>query len=92
MGSTHISLSIYCNIDSLHNQLSKQSPQQILQNSDNSFTDQVRPALGSVGWSVGRVSQLVVTILKKPQKTSKLPYYRPFRPDTQILSALTALY
>ena len=26
------------------------------------------------------------------QKTSKLPYFRLFRPDTQILSALTALY
>ena len=25
-------------------------------------------------------------------KTWKLPYFRPFQPDTQILSALTALY
>ena len=47
-------------------------------------TDQVRPALGSVGcWLIG---------CDHPQKTSKLPYYRLFRPDIQILSALTALY
>ena len=45
-------------------------------------TDQVRPALGSVGCLVG---------CHHAQKTSKLPYFRLFQPVTQILSALTAL-
>ena len=46
-------------------------------------TDQVRPALGSC-------CRLIV--VNHAQKTSKLPFFRLFRPDTQILSALTALY
>ena len=46
-------------------------------------TDQFRPALGSCCCSIN---------CHHAQKTSKLPYFRLFRPDTQILSALTALY
>ena len=46
-------------------------------------TDKVRPALGSC-------CRLIV--VNHAQKTSKLPYFRLFRPDNQILSALTALY
>ena len=46
-------------------------------------TDKVRPALGSC-------CRLIV--VNHAQKTSKLPYFRLFRPNNQILSALTALY
>ena len=46
------------------------------------FTDRFRPALGSGGWLID---------CHHAQKTSKLPCFRLF-PDTQILSALTALY
>ena len=45
-------------------------------------TDQFRPALGSC-------CRLIVN---HAQKTSKLPYFRLFRPDNQILSALTVLH
>ena len=48
-------------------------------------TDQFRPALGSCG------CRLIVDC-HHAQKTYKLPYFRLFRPDTQILSVPTALY
>ena len=48
-------------------------------------------------WSIqtcSRIMQLSDWLIDchHAQKTSKLPYFRLFRPDTQILSALTALY
>ena len=49
-------------------------------------TDKVRRALGSAGGC------LLFDWLSPCSKTSKLLYFRPFRPDIQILSALTALY
>ena len=39
-----------------------------------------------------RIRRLFVRCLSPCSKTWKLPYFRPFQPDTQILSALTALY
>ena len=50
-------------------------------------TDQFRPALGSCGCSIVGLMDC-----DHAQKTSKLPYFRLLRPDTQLLSALTALY
>ena len=50
----------------------------------NIFADQVRRVLGSVVY--------LFVWLSYAMKNSKLPYFRLFRPDTQILSALTALY
>ena len=44
----------------------------------NFFTDQIRPALGSVGYLFGR---------QHAKKNSKLRYVRLFKPDTQTLSA-----
>ena len=49
------------------------------------YTDQFRPALGSCGCSI------VDCRLSPWSKTWKLPYFRPFQPDNQILSALPAL-
>ena len=49
-------------------------------------------------WSIqtcSRIRLLFVWLIvdcHHARKTSKLPYFRLFRPDTQILSALTALY
>ena len=49
-------------------------------------------------WSIQTCSRIMRLIdwlinwLWPCSKTSKLPYFRLFRPDTQILSALTALY
>ena len=44
-------------------------------------------------WSIQTCSRIMLSIdCDHAQKTSKLPHFRLFRPDTQILSALTALY
>ena len=45
-------------------------------------------------WSIQTCTKirLLIDRLWPCSKTSKLPYFRLFRPDTQILSALTALY
>ena len=44
-------------------------------------------------WSIQTCSRIRLLFdCDHAQKTSKLPYFRLFRPDTQILSALTALY
>ena len=45
-------------------------------------------------WSFSRIMRLFDWLIDchHAEKTSKLPYFRLFRPDTQILSALTALY
>ena len=47
-------------------------------------------------WSNQTCTRIMLSIdwliVNHSQKTSKLPYFRLFRPDTQILSALTALY
>ena len=59
-----------------------------LQKSDKGqiFYWSTQTALGSGGCRLSSIG------CNHAQKTSKLPYFRLFRPDTQILSALTALY